>query len=131
MRCMKCGKEVNDELTFCPVCGNELHKNQKYSNKADYFLRCPVCGKEYLYEMNHCIECVYKTEAYQQELLRLQRNIESYKPVTKYVPKCPTCGSTNLKRISSTQKATNAVLFGLFGNKRSKQFHCNNCGYEW
>lgn len=46
-------------------------------------------------------------------------------------PKCPTCGSTDLKKITATQKASNAVLFGLFGNKRKKQFHCNNCGYEW
>lgn len=46
-------------------------------------------------------------------------------------PKCPTCGSTNIKKITATQKASNAVLFGLFGNKRKKQFHCNNCGYEW
>ena len=47
------------------------------------------------------------------------------------IPKCPTCQSTNIKKISATSKATNAVLFGLFGNKRKKQFHCNNCGYEW
>lgn len=47
------------------------------------------------------------------------------------IPKCPTCQSTNIKKISATSKATNAMLFGLFGNKRKKQFHCNNCGYEW
>ena len=47
------------------------------------------------------------------------------------IPKCPTCQSTNIKKISATSKATNAALFGLFGNKRKKQFHCNNCGYEW
>lgn len=131
MKCSRCKKEVNDDLTFCPVCGNELHKNQKYSNKADYFLRCPVCGKEYLYEMNHCIECGYKTEAYQQELLRLQRDIESYKPVTKYVPKCPTCGSTNIQKISATKKAAGAIGFGLFSKTAKSQFECKNCGYKW
>lgn len=49
----------------------------------------------------------------------------------QFQPKCPTCQSTNIKKISATSKATNAALFGLFGNKRKKQFHCNNCGYEW
>lgn len=131
MRCMKCGKKVGDDLTFCPVCGNELHKNQKNSNKADYFLRCPVCGKEYLYEINHCIECGYKTEAYQQELLRLQRDMESYKPVTKYVPQCPTCGSTNIQKISATKKAAGAIGFGLFSKTAKSQFECKNCGYKW
>lgn len=46
-------------------------------------------------------------------------------------PKCPTCNSTNLKKISTTSKVVNTAVFGLFGTKRFKQFHCNNCGYEW
>ena len=46
-------------------------------------------------------------------------------------PKCPTCNSTNLKKISTTSKVVNTAMFGLFGTKRHKTFHCNNCGYEW
>lgn len=46
-------------------------------------------------------------------------------------PKCPTCNSTNLKKISATSKVVNTAVFGMFGTKRFKQFHCNNCGYEW
>lgn len=46
-------------------------------------------------------------------------------------PKCPTCQSTNLKKISSTSKVVNTAVWGIFGTKRHKTFHCNNCGYEW
>lgn len=46
-------------------------------------------------------------------------------------PKCPTCSSQNLKKISATSKVVNTAVFGLFGTKRHKTFHCNNCGYEW
>lgn len=46
-------------------------------------------------------------------------------------PKCPTCNSTNLKKVSTASKAVNTAVFGLLGTKRFKQFHCNNCGYEW
>lgn len=46
-------------------------------------------------------------------------------------PKCPTCNSTNLKKISTTSKIFNTAVFGLLGTKRHKTFHCNNCGYEW
>lgn len=45
--------------------------------------------------------------------------------------KCPTCGSTNVKRVSLLSKAVNVELFGLFGNKRNKQFKCTNCKYMW
>lgn len=46
-------------------------------------------------------------------------------------PECPTCNSTNIKKISTTSKVVNTVVFGLLGTKRHKTFHCNNCGYEW
>lgn len=46
-------------------------------------------------------------------------------------PKCPTCQSQNLKKISATSKAVNTAVWGIFGTKRHKTFHCNNCGYEW
>ncbi len=46
-------------------------------------------------------------------------------------PKCPTCSSTSLRRISTTAKVANTAIFGIFGTKRHKTFHCNSCGYEW
>lgn len=47
------------------------------------------------------------------------------------IPTCPTCHSTNIKRVSGTSKAISVVMFGLLSQKVKKQFHCNNCGYEW
>ncbi len=44
---------------------------------------------------------------------------------------CPTCGSTNTKKISGLSKAASVGLFGIFSQKVKHQFHCNNCGYEW
>ncbi len=46
-------------------------------------------------------------------------------------PKCPTCGSTNVKKISVTSKAVGAGLFGLFSKTAKSQFECENCGYKW
>lgn len=56
---------------------------------------------------------------------------EANRLVQQNKPKCPTCNSTNIKKISVTSKATNIAMFGLLGTKRYKTFHCNNCGYEW
>lgn len=47
------------------------------------------------------------------------------------IPKCPTCQSTNIKKISGASKAVSVAMFGLLSQKVKKQFHCNNCGYEW
>lgn len=53
------------------------------------------------------------------------------KPDVPNEVKCPTCGSSDVERVSSMEKAVNIGMFGLFGNKRNKQFRCNNCKYMW
>lgn len=40
---------------------------------------------------------------------------------------CPYCHSHNTKKISSTSKAVNTAMFGVFGQKRKHQWHCNKC----
>ena len=49
-----------------------------------------------------------------------------------YVPHCPTCGSTNVEKISGASKVGKAVTFGvLAAGSISKTFHCKNCDYRW
>ena len=47
------------------------------------------------------------------------------------LPKCPTCQSTNIKKISDLSKAASVAMWGLLSQKVKKQWHCNNCGSEW
>lgn len=54
-----------------------------------------------------------------------QQSIQSSKP------KCPTCGSTNIQKISATSKALGAIGFGLLSKTARSQFKCNKCGYKW
>lgn len=50
---------------------------------------------------------------------------------TKPVVECPYCHSTNTKKISGTSKAINTAVFGIFGTKRHKQWHCNSCDSDF
>jgi transposase-like protein len=48
------------------------------------------------------------------------------------MPKCPTCNSERIEKISGSSKVGGAVLFGLFAlGHISKTFKCDNCGYKW
>lgn len=47
------------------------------------------------------------------------------------LPKCPTCGSTNIEKISLGKKAVGASLFGLFSSNVRNTMHCKNCGAKW
>lgn len=50
---------------------------------------------------------------------------------SRYVPKCPTCGSPKIHKISTASKVASVALVGIFSRKVHKQWHCDNCGSEW
>lgn len=45
--------------------------------------------------------------------------------------KCVYCNSTDTKKISTTSKVMNTAVFGIFGTKRHKQWHCNQCNSDF
>ena len=65
----------------------------------------------------------------QQKQIQQQAKIQ--KQIEVNVPKCPTCGSTNVQEISGLSKAGSVALWGIFSRKVHKQWHCNGCGSEW
>ena len=64
-------------------------------------------------------QMIAEVEAYE----RARRN--------KNVPKCPTCGSTNIKKISSMSKAVGMLTLGILDADIHRTFYCKNCGYRW
>lgn len=103
----------------CPDC-NCLEGTLE-ENKNLIAVRCKHCGKQVIVLEKHTT-VDHRTKSVENQQVN---------SISESAPKCPTCGSTNIKKISSTAKVTNTVLFGIFGNKRKKQFHCESCGYEW
>lgn len=59
------------------------------------------------------------------------RNIRPTPMQSPNVPKCPTCGSTNIKRISTANRAVSIGLFGLLSGKIGKNYECRNCKAKW
>ena len=47
------------------------------------------------------------------------------------VPKCPTCGSTNIRKMGGVERGVSIAAFGIFSKKINKTFKCSNCGYTW
>lgn len=50
---------------------------------------------------------------------------------TKTVVECPYCHSKDTKKISTTSKVVNTAIWGIFGTKRHKQWHCNSCSSDF
>ena len=48
------------------------------------------------------------------------------------VPRCPTCGSTNIRRITGGRKAARVAMIGVFAApKAMKSYECLNCRARW
>ena len=47
------------------------------------------------------------------------------------VPKCPSCGSSNISKIGVVNRAVSVGIFGLASSKIGKTHKCNNCGTTW
>ena len=64
----------------------------------------------------------FKSQLTQQESSKIQ---------TDNRPKCPTCNSTNIEKISVGKKAVGGFMFGLFSSDIRNSMHCKSCGYKW
>ena len=62
--------------------------------------------------------------------IKSKYNIVIPEPV-KPVPKCPTCGSEKIHKLSAGARGVSLGLFGLASKTARSQFVCDNCGYKW
>ncbi len=43
------------------------------------------------------------------------------------IPKCPICGSTDLKKLTALDRSASAFMWGLGSNKIGKTYECKKC----
>lgn len=69
---------------------------------------------------------------FQQEELskkKMQKALEEYR--LRNAPKCPMCGSINIKKISTYSRVVSVDIYGLASDKIGKQYMCENCEHMW
>ena len=154
INCPECNKEISDKAEYCINCGYKLPRQEPkfqglYCSNCLYTSWvmdkddgiCPFCKTK----MINSIYGTYKevnryTENHPELKESLEFSIEAYNKRINYVPveygnsssaKCPTCQSTNIRKISGLESGASIAMFGLFSRKINKSFKCNNCGYTW
>ena len=142
--CEKCNSVV-EEFIEC------LHEEEYYSNKAQQFLYegddTPYkiemrmkygkygFAKKILIDEEVCKNPLFDIK--KSEFASEKDNANTVALASQIyqsdnnLPKCPTCNSTNISKISALKKATYAFAFGFFSNTAKSQFVCKNCGYKW
>ena len=146
IKCPECKKEISDRSNMCIHCGfpmNRMRNGICVINNTPYdFLVVlnkiqnnepiglvirtirDICDMslsdskklyDYIIE-NHAIP-----ESFECEIIINQSN----------QPKCPTCGSVNIRKISATKKAASIIGLGILSNNIGKTYQCLNCKYKW
>lgn len=119
-----------------------IYKDEpEYSNVGAY---CDDCGRSNLVTMDKVAEIVEEEYVVVKDGISLkckdcgsvhEGNKITYKPKVRpvtYIPRCPVCQSTNLKKISAGSKALAAITVGNFAIPYvAKTFDCKNCGYKF
>lgn len=152
--CPFCGMEKQDyDNTVCRWCGNEMQMFEALHGRNYYWERAndiyhrddhKVATEEEIHSIlleearqnpqfdeKLAEECFKKWRKWADEENKKSsaRKLEKQKQAN--VPKCPTCGSTDVVKISTASKVVGGAMFGLFSKTARSQFKCNNCGYKW
>lgn len=112
----------------CPKC--KFHKDIINGNE-DYNIKCKICNTEMIFKYKNPYNPNMALKAMKdRKRSNMTINIPQSQQFTS-IPKCPTCGSTNIKKIGTMSKIVGASMFGLFSKAAMSQFRCGDCGYKW
>ena len=114
----------------CPICGKPL---VLMDITIDEWLFLTAHSKDigFLLEMdklkhNSIVDFTIKVE-------QLKNSAKQYYEQQRQqnIPKCPTCGSTNIKKISATKRWVSTGILGLGSSDLGKTMCCESCGAKW
>lgn len=150
MYCKKCGRLIQDSKK-CDICGSVTYQvpTQYLMKDVDFLIDSKLedqfieeCIKsspefdEYLFNNRDKIKA-QKSAEYERDMaigdaIRHGADIKTaFRNGGQNMPKCPTCGSTNIRKMGGVERGASIWAFGIFSKKINKTFKCGNCGYTW
>ncbi len=140
LKCIECNNDVSEFAEICPKCGCPVSKTKEEREKLiqnfDDIITCPLCKvkrskSEIISNNNKCRVCGYDFMTTEDELKKMKEKLSSASTKPTNTPKCPTCGSTDIRKIGTGERVASVIGFGLLSKKINKTWKCNNCGHTW
>lgn len=150
IKCAECNGTVSDKAAACPHCGCPVI----VMNTAT----CNIKGTQYnLSKVMQLVQAgnspdnrmkgvriiqsvtnldVGDAKGLWDEMVRIKavpKTFQTYneRHSSTNLPKCPTCGSTSLDKITAFDRGVAGGLFGFASKTARSQFRCKKCGYMW
>ena len=136
INCPECGKEISDRAEKCINCGFPLTpvatiNDQSFeiswlkSNEISQIEKIKIIREKTHIRLKEAIDFIneYKPDdTVNKQQIQRQETLK---------PHCPTCGSTDIQKISGTKRWFSTGLFGLASSDIGKSMCCKKCGYKW
>lgn len=150
MYCKKCGRLIQDSKK-CDICDSVTYQvpTQYLMKDVDFLIDSKLedqfieeCVKsspefdEYLFNNRDRIKA-QKSAEYERDMaigdaIRQGADVKTaFRNGGQNMPKCPTCGSLNVRHISGGERVASVGFFGILSKKINKTFKCCNCGCTW
>lgn len=154
--CPKCGDIhflSDSENKKCIICGSKmLETPHEYNLSQTYIDKIMDLGwksNKYLFEQNEqrlFDEVISKSPEFDINLYKNRDSVLQHKQRQQEesighgksileeqsrVPKCPSCGNSNVSKIGVINRAVSFKLVGFASSKIGKTHKCNNCGSMW
>ncbi len=142
--CPECGRQISSKAAACPSCGcpssdfptaatytYDYNGNTQNVDNVVKYLQEGNTGAAAFEAANILGEHIKLDQIFAiLDDIKSKYNIVVPEPV-KPVPKCPTCGSEKIHKLSAATRGVSLGLFGLASKTARSQFVCENCGYKW
>ena len=124
--CPVCRSLYPEDFTKCDKCDEELIDNEVYKKWNDNQRNKYMKKYKSKYNSNASSVTISKASMPVQSALKTSLTNQQAN-----IPTCPTCGSTNVRHISTLNRAVSIGVFGLFSSKIGKNYECLNCKAKW
>lgn len=157
IKCPECGNNVSTAAATCPHCGYPMQHAHVggntcviYGEPYDMTDVMQLLGEvkergdeKWCLAYETCFDKYKKaigvTELNAHNLCDIGRVFDKMEKTGKVppeypfpdTPRCPTCGSTDIRKLSAGARGVSLGLFGLASKTARSQFVCENCGYKW
>ena len=140
IQCPECGHKVSTMADACPNCGCPVRLMVNVES-------CVINGVKYDLSQQKQMALNGDFAAAAKDIKKLSglELVESKDIVDRIratgkvppeypfpdTPRCPTGGSTDIRKLSAGERGVSLGLFGLASKTARSQFVCENCGYKW
>ena len=148
--CIDCGRQLFDRDNSCDKCNSKnIISEEEYNKIIEELKHANIFTKKKLLQ-NQNYKCIYDRlqqpevsypkpiilensnyESNEEYWKRINQHTINNNTLTSQTVECPYCHSKDTKKISTTSKVVNTAVWGIFGTKRHKQWHCNNCNSDF